>query len=73
MVEAVVKCPKCDLEAVKEIGPMSNISFDFRGKEFYTVCPVITDKLDQRALEGPVWSHCPHFRDAATKARPQAA
>jgi len=73
VVEVMFKCEKCGFEAVKKIGPMSNVDFDFGGKDFYTVCPVITDKLNQSPLEGPLWAHCPHFRDAAAKARPQEA
>jgi hypothetical protein len=41
MTEARVKCEKCGFDAVKKIGPMSNISFDFGGKDFFTICRVI--------------------------------
>jgi len=72
-IETIVKCAKCGFEAMKKIAPMTNVSFEFLGKDFYLVCPVITDKLRQGALEGPLWTYCPNFRAAATKARPQAA
>ena len=74
MAEVMFKCAKCGFEAAKKIGPMGNIDFDFQGKDFYPVCPVITDKLNQDGpLQGALWPLCPHFRDAAVKARPQEA
>jgi hypothetical protein len=70
--EVLVKCSKCGFEAGKSFGPMGSISFGFE-KDFYPACPVITDKLHKGALQGPLWAHCPHFRDAATKVRRKAA
>ena len=34
--------------------------------------PLLT-LLNQGGLAGPLWLHCPYFRDAAAKVRPKAA
>jgi hypothetical protein len=68
MAEVEVKCPHCGFAAVKKIGPMSNVEFSYP-KDVYTICPIITDRLD-RGEPGVNPIDCPHFRQAAAGVAP---
>ena len=68
MVEVGVKCPKCGFQGVKKFGELSQIEFSYP-KDIWSICPIITARLDQGEQTGVDPLSCPHFHEEAARAR----